>query len=474
MPPRDRARPAAVIILVADGARPDTLAAAMDRGELPALARLRAEGGLHRITSVFPSVTGPAYAPFLLGRYPGPAGLPGIRWYDRARSVTRWPAWSRSYVGFDIAAAARDADPASPTLFELVPSRLGALSVIERGLSRPEKVARGPMFVARAAVTHFRGHVDGWLAIDRRVSERVARRVAAERPAFTFCALTGIDKASHARGHDDAVVREAMHIVDHTAARIRDGAERDGRWDDTHLWVVSDHGHSPVRHHEDLAGLLWSWGIRVRAHPWTVGVGHRAAVMVSGNAMAHVYLDLRRRDRPWWPALHCEWGWLPDRLLERPATDLVILPHDARRSEVRGRGRGSAFVTVADGRFSYTPVSGDPLGLGPLHGLDADDAHAATFDSDYPDALVQVASLAGSARAGDLIVSAARDWDLRARWEPIPHVSSHGALHREHVVVPLLTNQRPAGTPRRTVDVFASAAEALGAFAVPSDGRSWL
>ena len=32
------------IILVADGARPDTLAAALDDGALPALARLRAEG----------------------------------------------------------------------------------------------------------------------------------------------------------------------------------------------------------------------------------------------------------------------------------------------------------------------------------------------------------------------------------------------------------------------------------------------
>ncbi|MEA3247365.1 MAG: alkaline phosphatase family protein [Gemmatimonadota bacterium] len=473
MPPRDRARPAHVVILVADGARPDTLAAAMDRGELPALARLRAEGGRHAITSVFPSVTGPAYAPFLLGRFPGPAGLPGIRWYDRARRATRWPAWSRSYVGFDMAAASRDADPASPTLFELAPTRLGALSVIERGLARREKVARGAMFVARAAVTHFSGHVEGWLTIDRRVAARIAQRVAAERPAFTFCALTGIDKTSHAEGHDAPVVRDAMRIVDETAARIRDDAERDGRWDDTHLWVVSDHGHSPVRLHEDLAGLVASWGVRVRAHPWTVGPGHRAAVMVSGNAMAHVYLDLARRDRPWWPALQRDWNWLPDRLLERPATDLVILPHDPARTEVRARDRGSAFVTCDDGRYAYEPASGDPLGLGPVHGLDADDAHAATLASDYPDALVQVASLAASARAGDVIVSAARDWDLRARWEPIPHVSSHGALHREHMLVPLLTNRPPARAPQRTVDVFATAAATLGA-AVPSDGRSWL
>ena len=77
-----------MIILVADGARPDTLGAAMDAGELPALARLRAEGGCATVTTVFPSVTGPAYAPFLMGRFPGPVGLPGLRWYDRARTAS--------------------------------------------------------------------------------------------------------------------------------------------------------------------------------------------------------------------------------------------------------------------------------------------------------------------------------------------------------------------------------------------------
>src|SRR5262249_40116730 len=71
------------VSLLADGARPDTIAAALDSGALPALARLRAQGGLHTVTTCFPSVTGPAYAPFLLGRFPGPIGLPGLRWFDR-------------------------------------------------------------------------------------------------------------------------------------------------------------------------------------------------------------------------------------------------------------------------------------------------------------------------------------------------------------------------------------------------------
>ena len=108
-----------------------------------------------------------------------------------------------------------------------------------------------------------------------------------------------------------------MRIVDATVARLRADAERDGRWPTMHLWIVSDHGHSPVHTHEDLAGLLRAWGVRTRAHPWTAGPGHHAAVMVSGNAMAHVYLDLALRERPWWPRLRGRWDWLADRLLAR-------------------------------------------------------------------------------------------------------------------------------------------------------------
>ena len=78
-----------LVILVADGARADALHAAMDTGQLPALAQLRSEGSAHTVTSVFPSVTGPAYTPFLMGLHPGRAGVPGIRWWDRARTATR-------------------------------------------------------------------------------------------------------------------------------------------------------------------------------------------------------------------------------------------------------------------------------------------------------------------------------------------------------------------------------------------------
>lgn len=473
-----RPTPVSVVVLVADGARPDTLRAALDAGTLPALDRLRHEGGLHTVSSVFPSVTGPAYTPFLLGLFPGTAGLPGIRWWDRSRSATRWPDFARSYVGIEARHADADLTRSQRTLFEHAPASLGALTPITRGLSPSRRMGFSWTFGARAAWTHFRGDLRGWLGIDRAISARMAERIRRERPDFAFCVHPGVDKTSHAAGHTHEVVTDALRIVDDTAARIRADAEHDGRWRDMHLWVVSDHGHSPVSRHEDLSGLLADWGLGVLAHPWIFGGGRDAAVMVSGNAMSHVYLELDRRARPFWPELAARWEGTAERLLARDSVDLLVLPHADSACEVRARdGRGRAMIRRTGARITYEPLDGgDPLGLGGrIEAASNDDAHDACADSDYPDALVQLLQLATSPRAGELMLSAVRGWDFRARYEPMPHVSSHGALHREHMDVPLLLSRPAARTPRRTVDVMPSALTALGIAVPPGlDGTSFV
>ncbi|HEY7899334.1 MAG TPA: hypothetical protein VIC03_13060, partial [Gemmatimonadaceae bacterium] len=90
------------------------------------------------------------------------------------------------------------------------------------------------------------------------------------------------------------------------------------------------------------------------------------------------------------------------------------------------------------------------------------------------DALVQIARLCACSRSGDIILSAAPEWDFRAHYEPIRHVSSHGALHRQHMLVPLITNRPLAGTPRRTVDVMTSTCAALGLQATLTEGSSFI
>jgi hypothetical protein len=464
-----------VVILLADGVRPDTLADAIETGKAPSLARLRDEGAMHQITSCFPSVTGPAYTPFLMGRFPGPIGVPGLRWFDRERAACSFPDFTRSYVGIQVNRINADLDAGVPTMFELCERSLGSLTPVWRGLPSANRIGSlSPRTALRVARTHFAGNLEGWLDIDREVADIVVNRIRQDQPEFTFAALVGIDKTSHSVGQPSPMTDEALRIVDQTAGRIRADAERDGRWKDMHLWITSDHGHSPVSSHEDLAGLVSSWGFRTIAHPMIYKFRPEVAVMVSGNAMAHLYVDIRSRHKPCWPKLGDRWNALVDRLLARPSVDLMVLPTEV--GAVVRSARGDAQVALEKNGLRYSRLSGDPLGLGrDLSGLSDDAAYDATIASDYPDSLVQVSRIASSARSGEIILSAARGWDFRAKYEPIPHVSSHGAFHREHMMVPLLTNRCYAGTPRRTTDVMPSALVALGR-AIPRglDGVSFI
>jgi hypothetical protein len=155
--------------------------------------------------------------------------------------------------------------------------------------------------------------------------------------------------------------------------------------------------------------------------------------------------------------------------------DLVLLPLSDARCAVRSAERGTAIVEREGETYRYRRESGDPLGVGADVEGSRDESHDAMRETDYPDALVQIVTLARSRRAGDTILSATPGWDFRARYEPIPHRSAHGALHRDHMLVPLLLSRRPARAPRRTTDVFASALHALGTRAPERmDGTSFL
>lgn len=471
-----------LLLIVADGLRPDVLAECLDQGDLPTLAALRTRGSYHTVTASFPSVTGPAYVPFLMGRHPARAGLPGLRWYDRARSLSWAPAPARSYAGIDIWHVDRDVDPNIPTLLELVRPSLSAMSMLARGASHG-RIGRSIAWMFRAAPSHFRGDLDGWRCVEQLATRHFLERFAQVRPRLSVLAITSPDKFAHQRGPFADIVRRSVQDIEHAAASALAIATRDGWRDALHIWVVGDHGHATVRHHDDLHGWLESESLRVLAHPGLFTRRADVALMVGGNAMAHLYLTPGDRTRRWWPDHEPRWHTLLMRLLARPSVDLLAVAESPTVTRVHHAERGAARIIhqpsahFALERWSYAPIDGgDPLCLGGAHAaLDASDAWTVTEPSPYPDALVQLSLLMTSARAGDILISAAEGWDLRARYEPVTHVSTHGALLREQMLAPLLLDVIPARTPQRTADVAPSALDLLG---VPGthafEGRSFL
>lgn len=461
----------AVVVLLADGLRADTLRRTIDAGALPAISGLLQRGGLYEVTSAFPSVTGPAYTPFLLGRFPGSVGLPGLRWFDRSRRVGAFPGYARSYVGHEMRFADSDLDASAPTIFELAPRSAAAMTIITRGLPSSRRLmSLTPRSAVRAIATHFRGGIDPWLDVDRETSMKVIRAVRDDAMSFVFAAFMGIDKISHARGQEDPAIVDALRIMDDTVARLLERPP-----DSLRVWIASDHGHSRVSRHDDLQRVIAERGHRTMAHPWVHGRAD-VAVMVSGNAMAHIYVELDRRRRPLWRALSGRWTGLAEWLAQRDSVDLMMIPADDSTCHVWSRERGRATIHARASGFSYHASDGDPLGIGgELHEVCSAEAHEATHATDYPDSIVQIARLAACERSGDIILSAIRGWDFRERYEPIPHVSSHGALHRDHMMVPLLLDTPVARGPRRTADVMPSALDALG-ISPPDglDGESFL
>lgn len=468
-----------LLLIVSDGVRPDMLREELEGGRTPALAALVRRGGLHEVTTSFPSVTGPAYVPFLMGRQPASVGLPGLRWFDRARTL-RWArAQSRSYAGIDIWHVDRDVSRDAPTLLELARPSLAAMSMLGRGASEGH-IGRSVLWMLRAGPVHFGGNVRAWRSLEQRATRDFLRRFERLRPRMSVIALTSPDKFAHAFGCRDDAVRSAIHDLD---ALVRDAADiaRRGGWEDElHIWMVGDHGHQPVEQHDDLHGWLEGQGLRTMAHP-SLGVRRPdVALMVGGNAMAHLYLSPNERTRRWWPAHERAHQPLLDALIERESIDLALTAqsHDVVRvwsavhgmAEVRSIGQGN------DQRWSYLPCTGDPLQLGgALRTLNASEAWNATRTTRYPDSIVQIATLAPAPRAGDIIVSAADGWDLRSRFEPVPHRSTHGALTREQMLVPLLVDVPAARLPQRTTDVFPSALDLLEISTnVETEGRSFL
>jgi hypothetical protein len=208
-------------------------------------------------------------------------------------------------------------------------------------------------------------------------------------------------------------------------------------------------------------------GLKVRSHPWTLPDRSQVAVMVSGNGMAHVYLDLESRARRPWESLAGAWGHYLQELRAHPAIDLVATMRNPTTVLVQ-QGTTSAEIRIGPRGLSYRPTSGNPLGIEPFENESEESARERTQATGYPDSVLQLAHIVLTDRSGDVVISASPGWDLRRDYEPINHVSSHGALHASHMLVPLIGNRRFVNAPRQTADLFRLLANELHPTARPS------
>ena len=465
------------IFFLADGTRLDVFAELFKRGDLENIQKYVVEPGkfLRGIT-VFPSTTGPAYTPYLLGKFPGRCNLPGIRWFDR-RYYDKTPfslRRFRSYAGPQASLINRDIECSSPTLFGLVPGSVSILNEITRDISSSGNNKTKYLKYYLVVKSHFTDRSDD--------VEEAAGRILVDSlrnsPRFVFCVFTAADAYSHRYHPFHRKVMESYRRLDRYVGMVAEKIAGRGELDDTLFVVASDHGLTPTHSHFDSLGFLRRRGFKplYYTNVFRHFLDADSSVMVSGNSMAHYYF---KNSDGWKRHTHCEEiADIVDELSSRPEVDIVCARTGGDGGEVKiTNPRGEALVSEDEkGLICYRNVSGNPLGYGfSSRKMDTSESLQLTIDSDYPDALLQILQLFESPRTGDVVVSSKPGYDLRATHENPEHHGSHGSLHKDHMVVPVLMSRPTQHDYVRTADIFTSIVRYLG-LEVPKgvDGRDIL
>ncbi len=279
-----------------------------------------------------------------------------------------------------------------------------------------------------------------WAAADRRTAWKLGRGLRKGRPIL-FGVFPSVDEYGHLHGATHARPEEALSAIDRSLTEtLGDFAGE--------VVVTADHGLTDTHTHLDLRRLVEERVGPTLAFPLVAIPDPHAVVCESGNAMANVYL----RGGGGWrePPAYARCLDLAYELVALEGIDSVaVRGEQAGTVEVVGR-RGRGLVGFHDGGLFQR----GPLFATEFSGLEPGAALERSFSDENPDAAFALVSLAASERAGDLLVSAAGGFDLRARREWPEHRASHGALHRAHTVVPVLSSAPLPAQPLRTLDLF--------------------
>lgn len=465
-----------VILILADGARYDVFEELLQAGRLPNISEhIVQRGDYRRMTTVFTSTTGPAYLPFFTGCFPGTANLPGIRWFDKKAYATK-PFYSphrfRSYCGWEGFFMNRDIRPDLKTLFDLTEAPINVFGPITRGL--PSGSNQRPLHKAWLMA---RAHSNGQYEPVDQKALKIFLNTMPNESEFCFLVLPGIDGISHNTFPRHERTIKAYQFLDQAVGEIVKKLKEYRRYDSTVIGICSDHGLTQTHTHFDVPVFMEKvLNIPTLYYTNIFKMNPQASAHVSGNGMVHIYF----KNGDWLKPCYYEdmIRMSPDMVqefLSKEAVDLVVTKTSGGYVRVDST-RGSAVIKELGEKIEYRVLSTDPFGFQKLPNIMTyDEALEKTFDTDYPDAIVQTAQIFRSERCGDLLLSAKIGYDLRFKWESPEHKSSHGSLHREHMMTPFCLSHPVSRPLLRSADVFPSILNLLGK-KIPDgiDGKSFI
>ncbi len=471
------------IFILVDGSPYQVFNDLVQDGTLPNIKKYVIDrGSFKKAVTAFPSTTGPAFIPFFTGQFPGPANIPGIRWLSKKQFQNphrfRSPGIC-SYMGREALFFSAHL-PDSPTLFDFFSPVNNIYNILTRGCPPSSNSTR---WIKPLVYTY--AHFSKRWQFANIIASRKLLKAVKGGTEFVMCLFPAVDTFSHLSHTRAPNVIDAYREVDRAVGAVCQILQASNEFDNTLIMITSDHGMSNTHTHIDLPRHLDNLGWRCLHYPLLWRQRTQSASMVSGNGMTHLYFregasgNGRSTSKP-------QNGWGERLSFERlsrmgavqPLLEIEGLAFVAGQSDdgsiiVQNRS-GVGKITCEAETFSYQFQGDDPLGYGiPYQNLSFRDALIQTYESEYPDGLVQLWQIFQGDRTGDLVLSADPGYDLRARYEYPEHHATHGALNAEQMFVPLAINLPIETEFIRTADLFPTVLSQFGRTVDPSqiDGQ---
>ena len=465
---------AKLVLVMVDALKPAMLERAVAEGRAPAFAEILRRGVYYPdCVSVFPSVTPAAAASITTGTMPDVHGVPSICWYHRGeKRYVDYGSSAASVRTFGVLTALTDTvynmnfdhlQRRTLTLFEQLDD-IGVRTactpfLIFRGRTRHELGVQGLLRrVAQAA--NFRHPVYGPSELfygELYSSQEVDCRPTLARPGtrdpysgcvgsyverhdlYDFMLFSLPDNDHHSHNFGPQATVESIARADRHFAELTEPAGGVERFLDDHAVILmSDHAQVSVSKRAHLAAELSDWQV---LQPNDPAPDDAQIAVAPGARSAMIYaLDPERFPKKSF-----------DRLQRRlRAIDAVEV--------LAWKDGDQACVWTERGELRFQPGSGlrDRRGAvwdvdGSLATLELEQDDSGVASRTYPDALRRIWSALCCDGAGDVLVSAAPDYEF-TDWGGADHVGggSHGSLrHGDSLATLAFANCGPAAEPDR-------------------------
>ena len=440
-PPACESQPSAIVFIV-DGLNSAVFGEMLAAGELPAIQKYFVDRGAYapRAVANVPSATLPNLTSLVSGRFVGHHDVVGIRVFDRSRCV---------YRQYDTIAQKNrvDDDSSGPQLYSQFPGAYtaslfcqphkGATKFFENWLSAGPAFGMGWYeFVDRITMLRFGESMD------------LARR-RNRWPALQVAYLLAPDFRAYESGAGSPEYRDAIRHADRQVGRVLGDLERAGRLDDTLIALVSDHSHSDISRHVDLADVLHATelvSLSTRRLAEGASFAARKKAYAQSDAVLCVFGDrfagvsLRAPNSDWATALPGDDARklaLVDAIGTQPDIDTIAWKSGHGQVEIRNR-TGQIRISRNGNRVRIERIRGkNPFGYHlPKTPVSRTSRQwlAETWATTYPDMPVQLLAYFDSPLAVDVAIFASPGADFGQT-----HRGGHGGLDaRDDMLVPML------------------------------------